>query len=62
MQVRDSVQVMGYSEPALEGMNIMFLCLLRYLLMGANLSTCTENGEWEPDPRDVECRGKTKKI
>ena len=38
----------------------MFLCPSKYLLMGANLSTCTENWKWEPNPRDVECRGKTK--
>jgi hypothetical protein len=63
VEVRNSVQVMGYGEPVLEGMNITFLCPSNYLLMGINnnMSMCTENGEWEPDPKDVECIGKTQK-
>jgi hypothetical protein len=62
VQVRNSVQVIGYSEPALEGMNITFLCPSNYLLMGTSMSTCAENGEWEPDPKDMECKGKIKNL
>jgi hypothetical protein len=61
VEVRNSVLVMGYGEPALEGMNITFLCPLNYLLVGTNMSTCAGNGEWEPYPKDVECIGKTQK-
>jgi hypothetical protein len=53
---------MGYGEPALEGMNITFLCPSNYLLMGTSMSTCAGNGEWEPDPKDVECISNTKKL
>ena len=50
---------MGYGKPALEGMNITFLCPSNYLLMGTTMSTCARSGEWEPNPSDVECIGKT---
>ena len=43
--------------PALEGTNITFSCPLDLVLTGPNSSTCMENGEWEPDPREVECKG-----
>ena len=47
--------VMGYTDPALEGQNIIFACPPFQTLNGSNSSTCMGNGEWEPDPRDVEC-------
>jgi hypothetical protein len=30
-------------------------CLSGLILIGSNTSICTENGEWEPNPREVEC-------
>ena len=45
----------GYEDPALEGENITFTCLSEAILCGSNSSTCMENGEWEPDPSEVEC-------
>ena len=27
------------------------------VLAGSNSSICMENGNWEPDPRDIECKG-----
>ena len=49
--------VMGYTDPALEGQNITFACPPYQTLNGSNSSTCMGNGEWEPDPREVECTG-----
>ena len=46
-----------YVDPALEGQTITFTCLPHQILNGSNLSTCMGNGEWEPDPREVECTG-----
>ena len=39
----------------LEGENITFTCPTGAILTGPNMSTCVENEEWEPDPREVEC-------
>lgn len=45
-------------NPALEGANITFTCADSGLtLVGPNSSVCLSNGQWEPDPREVECRG-----
>ena len=27
------------------------------VLAGPNSSMCIEDGNWEPDPRDIECKG-----
>ena len=48
---------LDYVDPALEGQNITFTCPPRQILNGSNSSTCMMNGEWEPDPREVECTG-----
>ena len=49
----------GYSDPAVEGTSVYFTCPLGEILTGPNnISTCTGNGEWEPDPREKECSGK----
>ena len=47
----------GYHYPALEGTNVTFSCPAEQVLTGPDSSSCMENGEWEPDPRDVECKG-----
>ena len=41
----------------MEGAAIIFKCPPQYILIGPNATTCMGNGEWEPDPRKVECRG-----
>ena len=46
-----------YHDPALEGDNITFTCPTGAILNGPNSSTCMGNGEWEPDPREVNCTG-----
>ena len=49
--------VVGYVDPALEGQTTTFTCSTGQILNGFNSSTCMGNGEWEPDPREVECTG-----
>lgn len=43
---------------AVEGSIVTFSCLLGLVLIGPSSATCTENGEWKPDPRGLTCRGK----
>ena len=57
-QAQDNIQVIGYSDPALEGTSVTLKCSSPNLvLMGPNTTTCMGNREWEPDPRDVNCAG-----
>ena len=35
----------------------MFSCAYGLELIGSTISTCMGNGEWEPDPRGVKCKG-----
>ena len=46
----------------LEGSNVMLNCPPGYLHIGPNTSTCVRNGEWVPEPREVECYGINDKI
>ena len=54
-----STLTIEYDYPALdvEGVSVTFSCSPGLMLSGPNASTCMRNGEWEPDPRDVECKG-----
>ena len=54
MELTNAIAV-GYEDPALERQNITFTCRPGQVLNGSNTSTCMGNGEWEPDPREVEC-------
>jgi hypothetical protein len=57
-QAHDNIRVIGYSDPALEGSSVTLECISPHLVhMGPNITTCMENGEWEPDPREVNCIG-----
>ena len=41
-----------------EGEFITYMCILSgHTLTGPNTSVCTGNGEWEPDPVEVDCIG-----
>ena len=54
----DSIIVTDYFGPAMEGTTVTFQCQCpEYVLIGPNTTTCIGNGEWEPDPREVECKG-----
>ena len=44
-------------DPSFEGAVLSFDCPPHYVLIGFNTTTCMGNGEWEPDPRDMECKG-----
>ena len=40
------------------GQIITYMCILSgFALTGPNASVCTRNGEWEPDPGEVDCAG-----
>jgi hypothetical protein len=56
MELTNTLAV-DYLDPALEGQAIIFICPLGQTLNGSNSSTCMGNGEWEPDPGEVECIG-----
>ena len=45
-------------NPPIEGQFITYKCPPGFILTGPNVSVCTENGEWEPDPGQVDCIGK----
>ena len=51
--------IANYSYPAIERTTITFTCSDPGLVLnGLNSSTCMGNGEWEPDPMDVQCISK----
>ena len=52
-----NINVMGYVAPVLEGTTVTFGCTPQYILTGPSTTTCMGNGEWEPDPSEVECKG-----
>ena len=54
---REFLTIMSNTIPAREGTNITFNCSSGLELVGPNTSTCMGNGKWEPDPKEVECRG-----
>ena len=56
--IDDSLRVLFDNEPALVGTNATFSCLPGQVLSGSYRSTCMKNGEWEPDPMEVQCIGK----
>ena len=51
------VSGLAYGKPSLEGENVGFSCHSELVLTGPNLSMCMSNGEWEPDPGEVTCKG-----
>ena len=61
MQIEDSqVKVMGYNNPAVEGTNITLSCPSGLVLTGPSdmyIATCMENGKWEPDLGEMDCKG-----
>ena len=57
--IDDSLIIYLDFDPPVMDTNATFSCLSGLVLRGPYMSTCMENGEWEPDPREVECLGKT---
>ena len=59
-QVHDSIPQYPPSNinPAREGTVITFTCSTSDLVLtGPNTTICMSNGEWEPDPVEVACKG-----
>ena len=53
----------NYRYPAVEGTIAMFNCgSSGYILAGPSTATCMGNGEWVPDPRQVQCEGNVVSI
>ena len=52
------ILMIGCMDPAMEGATVTLVCPPQYALIGPNTTTCMGNGEWEPDPREVECKGR----
>ena len=57
--VNDLVGVINGSQdnPHIKGQLITYICPPGFVQTGPNTSTCTGNGEWDPDPRRVTCIG-----
>ena len=51
------VTVTGPDSPSVEGQFITYTCPPGFIQTGPNASVCMGNGEWEPDPGQVECIG-----
>ena len=58
-----TLQVLGYADPSLEGTTVNFSCPTEQILIGPRTATCTGSGEWESDPMDstsnIECKGES---
>ena len=52
-----TVYAESQDSPPIEGQLITYTCPTGFVLTGSNVSVCTENGEWEPDPGQVDCIG-----
>ena len=48
--------VTGYRNPAVEGTTVTFSCPTG-LTLTSNTSTCMRTGEWEPDLKEIKCKG-----
>ena len=47
------VDIIGYTDPAVEGSNITIDCSSGYARNGAFNAVCLENGNWEPELKDI---------
>ena len=52
-----SVLIMGLTNVSLDGDMVTFSCSSGLVLTGPSMSICMGNGEWEPEPREVVCKG-----
>ena len=53
LPVNNSVpSVESYDDLPIEGSTVRFSCPPGSVLVRSSSATCTENGEWEPDPVD----------
>ena len=54
-----ALEALGDSDLPVQGTTFTFRCPPGWVLMGPNSTTCTETGEWEPDPSEAMCMGKS---
>jgi hypothetical protein len=47
------VDIMGYTDPAIEGSNVTISCSSGHVWNGSVVAICGENGEWEPDLKEI---------
>ena len=53
---RSKSTVSDHKSPVLEGYTVNFSCSFSgEVVAGPNMSTCTRDGEWEPDPKEISC-------
>jgi hypothetical protein len=56
--LQDPVVMVTESDiPKVEGQFITYTCPSGFILTGPSASVCTGNGEWEPDPGQLDCIG-----
>ena len=55
--INSYVRINGNQNSTAESTNITLSCPPGLVLSGPSTSTCMGNGEWEPDPRELECKG-----
>ena len=58
--MRLSLDVQDYREPAIVGTTISFNCSQpEEVLIGPDTVTCMDDGQWEPDPHQIQisCKG-----
>ena len=60
--VDNSVRVLLDNDSVLVDTNATFSCPPGLVFSGPMKSTCMENGEWEPDPREVDCIGEPRML
>ena len=53
------VETLGDTDLPVQGITFTFRCPPGRALVGPNSTTCTETGEWEPDPSEAVCTGKS---
>ena len=54
----DMATFLSHTEgPLIEGSNITYNCSPGLKVIESNMSTCMNNGQWEPDPMDITCTG-----
>ena len=52
------VTILSYTKgPWIEGSILTYSCSPGLIVTESNMSTCMDNGQWEPDPMDVMCIG-----
>ena len=47
------VDIMGFTDPAVEGSNVTISCSSGHTWHGAATAICGENSEWEPDLEEI---------